>query len=189
LPRTGTAHPHASTNEAESTADGDYSNFLSLNADKVPDLAFESRNQDLHLLSAPEIKKKYRGHSPVKGKTFALWGLSFKPQTNDIREAPSLTIIEQLLKLGARIQAYDPEAMKETRKIFGSKIRYAKNNYEALNDADALILATEWNEFRNPNFDKIKRLLKYPVVFDGRNQYNLQEMWNLGFLYFCVGRS
>lgn len=186
--KTETAHLRTSTNESESTADGDYSYVLSLDADKVPDMAFESSNQELHSLSASKIKERYGGHSPVKGKTFAIWGLSFKPQTDDMREAPSLTIIEQLLKLGAKIQVYDPEAMKETRRIFGRKIRYAKNNYEALKDADALILATEWNEFRNPNFDKIKRLLKYPVVFDGRNQYSSQEMRELGFLYFSVGR-
>ncbi|MDA2927595.1 UDP-glucose/GDP-mannose dehydrogenase family protein [Acidobacteria bacterium AH-259-G07] len=126
--------------------------------------------------------------SPVKGKTFALWGLSFKPQTDDLREAPSRVIIEQLLKLGGKIQAYDPEAMKEAGKIFGKKIRYAKNNYEALRDADALILVTEWNEFRNPDFQKMKKLLKYPVIFDGRNQYDPQEMKELGFLYFSIGR-
>ena len=92
-----------------------------------------------------------------------------------------------MLKLGAEVQVYDPEAMKEARKVFGKKIGYAKNNYEALKDADALILVTEWNEFRNPDFNKMKRLLKYPVVFDGRNQYSRHEMREQGFLYFSVG--
>ena len=133
-------------------------------------------------------KKQDGDHSPVKGKTFAIWGLAFKPQTDDMREAPSRVIIEQLLSLGAKIQAYDPEAMKEARKIFGNKIRYAKNNYEALKGADALILVTEWNEFRNPDFNKMKKLLKDPVIFDGRNQYSRREMRELGFDYVGVGR-
>jgi UDPglucose 6-dehydrogenase len=133
-------------------------------------------------------KKQDDDHSPVKGKTFAIWGLAFKPQTDDMREAPSRVIIEQLLSLGAKIQAYDPEAMKEARKIFGNKIRYAKNNYEALKGADALILVTEWNEFRNPDFKKMKALLKDPVIFDGRNQYSRREMRELGFDYVGVGR-
>ena len=138
----------------------------------------------------PETDSKKQGadHSPLKGKTFAIWGLAFKPQTDDMREAPSRVIIEQLLGLGAEIQAYDPEAMKEARKIFGDKIRYAKNNYEALKGADALILVTEWNEFRNPDFKKMKKLLKGPVIFDGRNQYSRREMQELGFEYVGVGR-
>ena len=105
-----------------------------------------------------------------------------------MREAPSRVVIEQLLALGAKIQVYDPEAMREARKIFGKKIRYAKNNYEALRGADALILVTEWNEFRNPDFKKMKELLKDPVIFDGRNQYSRREMQDLGFVYFAVGR-
>lgn len=125
---------------------------------------------------------------PLTGKTFAVWGLSFKPKTDDMREAPSLTIIDEMLKLGARVQVYDPEAMKTAQKIFGEKISYAPNNYEALKSADALILITEWNVFRNPNFEKVKSLLKHPVIFDGRNQYNPDEMRELGFLYFGIGR-
>ena len=119
--------------------------------------------------------------NPVKGKTFAIWGLAFKPQTDDMREAPSRVVIEQLLAMGAKIQAYDPEAIEEARKIFGDKIHYAKNNYEVLKNADALILVTEWNEFRNPDFKKMKDLLKDPVIFDGRNQYSRREMRELGF--------
>jgi UDPglucose 6-dehydrogenase len=185
---TGEAPERASLNTAESRVDGDYSYACSLDAEKVPDMAFESINQELYSLSEQELEEKYGGHSPVREKLFAIWGLSFKPQTDDMREAPSQTMIEQLLRLGAKIQVYDPEAIQETRKIFGERISYAKNNYEVLKDADALILVTEWNEFRNPNFNKMKRLLKYPVIFDGRNQYNRHEIRELGFLYFSVGR-
>jgi len=138
--------------------------------------------------SETDNKKQDADHSPLKGKTFAVWGLAFKPQTDDMREAPSRVIIEHLLELGAKIQAYDPEAMKEARKIFGDKIAYAKNNYEALKGADALILVTEWNEFRNPDFKKMKDLLNDPVIFDGRNQYSRREMRELGFDYVGVGR-
>ena len=186
--KTGEVPERAAANDTQSRSDPDYSYALSLDAEKVPDMAFESMNQELYSRSAQEIEEQYGGHSPVREKTFAIWGLSFKPQTDDMREAPSQTIIEQLLRLGARIQVYDPEAIQEARKIFGKRIGYARNNYEALKDADALILVTEWNEFRNPNFDRMKRLLKYPVIFDGRNQYSRHEMRELGFLYFSVGR-
>ena len=142
----------------------------------------------LEFYSSETGKKQSVDHSPLKGKTFAIWGLAFKPRTDDMREAPSRVIIEQLLARGARIQAYDPEAMKEARKIFGGKITYARNNYEALKDADALILVTEWNEFRNPDFQKMKELLNDPVIFDGRNQYSRREMGELGFVYVGVGR-
>ncbi len=143
----------------------------------------------LDFYSPEKGNKKDADDSPLKGKTFALWGLAFKPQTDDMRGAPSRVVIEQLLALGARIQAYDPEAMKEAGKIFGDKITYARNNYEALKGADALILVTEWNEFRNPDFKKMKELLKEPVIFDGRNQYSRREMRELGFIYVGVGRS
>ena len=177
----------ASASELEDGSDGDSSQAFLLDAEKAPQLTLDSSDQELPSLSSAEIAKRYGCHSPLKGKRFAIWGLSFKPQTDDMREAPSLIVIEQLLKLGAEVQVYDPEAMKEARKIFGKKIGYAKNNYEALKDVDALILVTEWNEFRNPDFNKMKRLLKYPVVFDGRNQYSRHEMREQGFLYFSVG--
>ena len=184
--RAGQTSRQASAGESESGLGGD-GHALLLDAEKVPDLTFDSSSQELPLLSAAEIEKRYGGQSPVQGKMFAIWGLSFKPQTDDMREAPSLIIIEQLLKLRAEVQVYDPEAMEEARKVFGKRIGYARNNYEALKEADALILVTEWNEFRNPDFSKMKRLLKYPVVFDGRNQYNRHEMREQGFLYFSVG--
>jgi UDPglucose 6-dehydrogenase len=185
---TETGHPMTAADESAGTPEGDYSYGFSLDGKKLPDMAFKSSNQELPSYRTPKFRESGGGHSPVAGKIFSIWGLAFKPQTDDIREAPSLTIIDQLLKLGATIQVYDPEAMEETRKIFGNKIRYGKNNYESLKDADALILVTEWNEFRNPNFNKMKRLLKYPVVFDGRNQYSRKEMRELGFLYFSMGR-
>ncbi len=120
--------------------------------------------------------------------TFALWGLAFKPNTNDMREAPAITIIKELTKAGAKIQAFDPKAVETAKSIFGSSISYGDSAYEVLDGADALILATEWNEFRNPDFELIKSKLKTPLIFDGRNQYNIDTMKNYGFDYVCVGR-
>jgi UDPglucose 6-dehydrogenase len=166
---------------------GEYSYLLSLNSNQLLDMTMTKK--DLGLSSRlVKARAEQANGSPVKGKTFAMWGLSFKPQTDDMREAPSVIIIEQLLKLGAEVQAYDPEAMEQARSFFGKRIKYARTNYDALKDADALILVTEWNMFRNPNFEKIRGLLKYPVIFDGRNQYNPIEMRELGFLYFGIGR-
>ena len=125
----------------------------------------------------------------VKGKTFALWGLAFKPRTNDMREAPAITIVNTLLSKGAKIKAYDPKAMDEARRILPEEVEYSKNNYEALQGADALILVTEWNEFRRPDFDKIKNLLNNPVIFDGRNQYEPNRMAKRGFDYFSIGKD
>ncbi len=124
----------------------------------------------------------------VSGKTFAVWGLAFKPRTDDLREAPSRTIIETLLKYGAKIQAFDPKAMGTARAIFGEKITYCENAYDALNGVDALLLVTEWNEFRRPDFDKMTKLMKRPVIFDGRNQYEIERMGRREFEYFCIGR-
>lgn len=123
----------------------------------------------------------------LTGKTFALWGLAFKPKTNDMREAPSITIINSLLEKGAKIRAYDPKAEKTARAIFGDKIEYGLTSYSILNNSDALILVTEWNEFKNPDFHKIKSLLKNPVIFDGRNQYDKGILKNLDFEYYCFG--
>jgi UDPglucose 6-dehydrogenase len=176
------------TPSVHSESPNDYTYFLSLDVGKLPDMAYHGDQQSLNSISVEKKQGGRKSRSPIKGKTFAMWGLSFKPQTDDMRESPSRVIIEQLLRLGARVQAYDPEAMAEARKLFGKKIVYAQSNYEALRDADALILVTEWNVFRNPDFQKVKRLLKYPVIFDGRNQYNPREMRELGFLYFGIGR-
>ena len=129
---------------------------------------------------------KYFNHD-LKGKTFALWGLAFKPQTDDMREAPSLIIIRKLLEAGAKIKAYDPVAMNEAKRIVGDKIEYGQDQYDVLIDADALIIATEWPEFKFPNFKIMKKLLAHPIIMDGRNIYDIHEMKDLGINYFCIG--
>ena len=126
----------------------------------------------------------------MKGKTAAVWGLTFKPNTNDVRESPALEVIRILLSEGVRIQAYDPEAGKEALKTLGrgARVSHSKSAFDALSGADFLVLATEWHLFRNPDFDRMKKLLKNPVVFDGRNQYDPGEMKGRGFTYICIGR-
>ena len=124
----------------------------------------------------------------MSDKTFAVWGLAFKPQTDDMREAPSRVLIDELLALGARVRVYDPQAQENARRIFGDKIEYSATHYDAVRGADALVLVTEWNLFRNPDFNRIKSLLKTPVVFDGRNLYDPGELRNLGFHYVGIGR-
>lgn len=123
----------------------------------------------------------------LSGLTFAVWGLAFKPKTNDMREAPSITIIETLLDRNAKIQAYDPKAYDCAKNIFGDKIIYTNSSYEALNNADCMLLLTEWNEFRRPDFEKMELLLKQPIIFDGRNQYNADKMKKKGFEYYQIG--
>ena len=137
------------------------------------------------------LVEKVKGHfgADLSGRTFAVWGLSFKPRTDDMREAPSVTVIESLLEAGASIQAYDPEATKEARKIFAERIYYHRRNYEAVKGADALLIITEWNEFRRPNFQYIKELLKRPVIFDGRNIFDPAELRRIGFTYYSIGRK
>ena len=149
--------------------------------------ATDNINMRQRYLFINKILKRYGGD--IKGKKFAVWGLAFKPETNDMREAPSINIINELLKAGASICAFDPKAKETAKKIFGSEIEYASSSYNALKDADALILATEWNEFQNPDFDVIKSSLKEPVIFDGRNQYNPVILKEKGFEYHCVGRK
>ena len=123
----------------------------------------------------------------LKGKTFAIWGLSFKPKTDDMREAPALVLIERLLEHGAKVKAYDPVAMEEAKLRLGDKIEYTKDPYDALLDADGLMLVTEWPEFKMPNFDVVKKLLKTPVIFDGRNVYDADFVKSKGFDYHCIG--
>ena len=123
----------------------------------------------------------------ISGKTFAIWGLSFKPKTDDMREAPSITIINSLLELGANIQAYDSKAIPKAKSIFGDKIQYCQNAYDTLSGADALLILTEWNEFKRPDFNRVKLLLKSPVIFDGRNLYNSNTLKGMGFVYCCIG--
>jgi UDPglucose 6-dehydrogenase len=124
----------------------------------------------------------------LRGRTFAVWGLSFKPRTDDMREAPSLTIVEGLLDAGATVRVHDPEALREARRYFDERVSYHDINYDALEGADALLILTEWNEFRRPDFARMKRLLKQPVIFDGRNLYEPAEMAELGFAYHSIGR-
>lgn len=125
----------------------------------------------------------------LSGRTFAVWGLAFKPETDDIREAPALELIHELLEAGAKVRAYDPEAMPNVQKIFGDKMYYATDQYDAISGTDALVIVTEWSEFRNPNFERIASLLKYPAIFDGRNVYSLEKMEELGFYYESIGRK
>lgn len=125
----------------------------------------------------------------LKGKTFAVWGLAFKPKTNDMRMAPAITIVNALLEFGANVKAYDPKAFDYARNLWGDKIYYAKNSYDAIENVDAMLLLTEWNEFRRPDFDRMKTLMKQPVIFDGRNQYEAERMIQRGFEYYCVGKK
>ena len=134
-----------------------------------------------------KVKKYYGGE--LSGKKFALWGLAFKPETDDIREAPALYIIDELVKAGATVTAFDPEAIDNVRKLIGTKISYAADPYSALHGADALLIATEWSLFRTPDFEKVTSLLTSKVIFDGRNLYDLQKMEELGFYYNSIGRK
>jgi len=135
----------------------------------------------------PRVKEYFKNN--LKGKTIALWGLSFKPHTDDIREAPALYNIEELLEAGAVIKAHDPEAMPNVKKILGNKIEYCNTPYEAAESADAILIATEWPEFRTPDFEKLSSLVKGKVIFDGRNLYDLELMKELGYAYFSIGRE
>ena len=139
-------------------------------------------------LSLVDKVKHYFGND-LSNKTFALWGLAFKPETDDIREAPSLYIIDALLDLGADIIAYDPEAINNVKGLIGDKIKFAENSYDALKDVDALLIATEWSAFRNPDFNKMQELMKSPIIFDGRNLYDLETMNSKSFFYQSVGRA
>jgi UDPglucose 6-dehydrogenase len=134
-----------------------------------------------------KVVAKYDGN--LSGKVVALWGLAFKPNTDDIREAPAVYLIEELLKLGAKVRAYDPEAIANVKTQFGDKVHFAQDQYDALENADMLLIATEWNTFRSPDFDKVISLLKHKVIFDGRNLYQLNHMKELGFYYYSVGRK
>lgn len=148
--------------------------------------ATEAINFDQKGKLVPRILEHFGGD--ISGKKFALWGLSFKPNTDDMREAPSLTIIKELREHGATVCAYDPEAMPATQRIIGDQIEYAKRHYDTLEGADALIIATEWNKFREPDFAFMREELKNPVIFDGRNLYELDSMRHHKFTYYSIGR-
>jgi UDPglucose 6-dehydrogenase len=143
-------------------------------------------NESQKVALVPRVKKHF---GSLKGKTIALWGLSFKPHTDDIREAPALYNIDEFLKEGARVKAHDPEAMANVRKIYGDKIEFCDGPYQALQGADALFISTEWPEYRTPDFERLSQALPGKVIFDGRNLYDLAAMKELGFTYYSIGRE
>jgi UDPglucose 6-dehydrogenase len=149
--------------------------------------AVMSVNEDQKTKLIPTIKTHFNGD--LKGKKIAMWGLAFKPYTDDIREAPALYNIEALIAAGAEIKAYDPEAMGKVEELIGDKITYTKGPYEALKDADALMIVTEWPQFRTPEFEVMEVLLKNKVIFDGRNLYDLAQMKEMGYTYYSIGRE
>jgi len=137
-----------------------------------------------------KLVEKIKAHygEKIRGLKLALWGLSFKPKTDDMRESPAIEIIRGIIGLGGKICAYDPVAMAQARKIFKAEIEYGKNPYQSMEGAQGLVIVTEWNEFRRPNFQKMRELLKEPVIFDGRNIYDPIQMKELGFIYYSIGR-
>ena len=147
--------------------------------------AVEAVNERQKLRLLTKVQSQF---GSLKGKQIALWGLAFKPRTDDMREAPSVPLIHGLLGAGASVQVYDPEAMKVARSIFASKISYADNSYAALTGADALVIVTEWNEFREPDFARMRKLMRNPIIFDGRNLYNPEQIRAHGFTYISIGR-
>jgi UDPglucose 6-dehydrogenase len=144
-------------------------------------------NEKQKVILVPKVKEHFNNN--LKGKHFAVWGLAFKPDTDDIREAPALFIINELIAAGATVTAYDPEAMENVKKQLGAKIKYANDQYDALKNADALLIATEWSLFRTPEFETLTSLLKAKVIFDGRNLYSLAQMKELGYTYYSIGRE
>jgi UDPglucose 6-dehydrogenase len=162
-------------------------------AGKDADYDFKILNSVIEINSAqktillPKIESYFK--NDLKGKNIAIWGLAFKPETDDIREAPSIDMMEALLEKGAKLQVFDPEAMPNIEKRFGDKLNYSESMYAALENADALLICTEWSIFRTPNFSKLNQLLKQPIIFDGRNLYNVNEIESEGFTYISIGRK
>jgi UDPglucose 6-dehydrogenase len=175
----GSCFPNDVQALAKTSAENDYEFKILDSVMKV------NENQKTKLI--PHLAKHFKGD--LSGKKIAMWGLAFKPYTDDIREAPSLYNIDALLELGASVSAYDPEAMNHVRNLLGDKITFTKNPYEALEDADALLIVTEWPQFRTPDFDRMDSLLKNKVIFDGRNLYELSQMQELGYTYYSIGRQ
>jgi len=163
--------------------------LIRFSADKDYDFevlkAVESVNDRQKRVLVAKLKRHF---GSLKGRTIAVWGLAFKPKTDDMREAPAIVIVKALLDQGAKVQAFDPEAQRMARSIFGSKITYAAKSYDALKGADALVIVTEWHEFREPDFDRMRKLMRSPVIFDGRNIYHPQQMKAHGFTYSSIGR-
>ena len=164
---------------AKSSQDANY-DFKILNA-------VMSTNESQKTKLIDRIKDNYG--KDLTGKTFAVWGLAFKPYTDDIREAPALVNIQALLEAGASVKTYDPEAMSNVKTIFGDKITFCNDEYEAADGSDALLIMTEWPVFRTPDFERLKGLLNQSIIFDGRNLYNIETMQDLGFQYISIGRK
>jgi len=158
-------------------------------AEKSYDFKILHAVQAVNQLQKTRLVAKMQAHfGSLKGKTIAIWGLAFKPRTDDMREAPSIALITALLESGAKVQAFDPEAMKVARSLLGSKVTYASKSYDALKGADALAIITEWNEFRRPDFPRMRTLMRSPVIFDGRNLFTPDQMKTHGFTYYSIGR-
>ncbi|MGH7545114.1 MAG: UDP-glucose dehydrogenase family protein [Gemmatimonadota bacterium] len=150
--------------------------------------AVEAVNDDQKRTLVEKVDRHF-GEGTVRGRTFAVWGLSFKPETDDMREASSIVIVEGLLERGAQVRAHDPQAMRAARGVFGDRITYCAHEYETLEGADALVVVTEWNQYRRPDFERVRGLLRRPLVFDGRNLYAPERMAALGFTYYSIGRA
>jgi UDPglucose 6-dehydrogenase len=163
--------------------------ILRFSADKGYDFQILQAVEAVNQQQKSRLVEKMETHfGPLKGRTIAVWGLAFKPRTDDMREAPAITIIERLLAAGAKVQAYDPEASRVARGIFGARVQLCEKSYEALKGAQALAIVTEWNEFREPDFPRMRKLMRDPVIFDGRNIYNPEQMRAQGFTYYSIGR-
>jgi UDPglucose 6-dehydrogenase len=159
-------------------------------AEKEYDFRILDAVEHVNKLQKTKLLAMMRQHfGSLKGKTVAVWGLAFKPRTDDMREAPSIPLIEGLLSAGVSVQAFDPEAIRAAKGVFGSRITYGANGYDAVKGADALAIVTEWNEFRRPDFARIRSLMRSPVVFDGRNLFAPAHMKQHGFTYYSIGRS
>jgi UDPglucose 6-dehydrogenase len=155
------------------------------------EMGIVTASEHANLRQKKVLARKARDHfgSAISGKTFAVWGLAFKPNTDDMREAPALTLIEELLAAGAKVRAFDPVARENAEKILGNRVTFCALAYDALEGADALAVVTEWNEFRHPDFERMKKMLRSPVIFDGRNLYNPRQLKELGFSYYGIGRA
>jgi UDPglucose 6-dehydrogenase len=158
-------------------------------AEKSYDFKILHAVQAVNQLQKTRLVAKMQAHfGSLKGKTIAVWGLAFKPRTDDMREAPSIALITALLEAGAKVQAFDPEAVKVARSLLGPRVTYAAKSYDALKGADALAIITEWNEFRRPDFPRMRTLMRSPVIFDGRNLFTPEQMKSHGFTYYSIGR-
>jgi UDPglucose 6-dehydrogenase len=163
--------------------------LVRFSADKKYDFKILKAVEAVNELQKRHLVRKLEAHfGSLKGRTIAVWGLAFKPKTDDMREAPAIVIVNALLEKGAKVQVFDPEAMKVARGIFGSKVSYATKSYDALRGADALVIVTEWHEFREPDFPRMRKLMRTPVIFDGRNLYDAKPLKAHGFTYYSIGR-